>query len=1119
MPHNSSSILFGPALACDLLGNDEQSLLASWGHALVFHFLAGPNEQIDVGLNRTATSCRARGKGRELVSGPCPTSRSGNSRPSYVVGRALRRNRYKLAQNPQDRHSTPHQERQVCWSEVALNSLQNAAMLLDRYGNVVDVNHSVLDLLGFKAKDEALLPFEKYFQILKICHPDSRPMAPAEFPSAEVLGGKEIRDLQMQVRIQSGQTKLFAVNALPLRGSGGDVDFIVITARDLTDMEKARALERLAPVAVVMAEARSFESLVQVVLDQAREAYGADMVLLWEADDRTRELRLLGQRDAPTDMVEALRTVSYDATLISCRALLERQIQVVQNIGALPPEMVDARKMAEIHKLSSIVAVPLEVRERVVGVMTLLSHAIRCPTMAELETLDTIGRLIAVGIENARLYTGLQNRAAQGKRREARLTALNRMAQELSSSLELDKVENTVVQAVAGVYGAEAAWLMLYREDTNMLETVRAAGRGKIWLTDFRIHPGEGVMGEVFAGKEPIVVPDVQADPRFVMKPEALASGIKSVIGLPLVSGGEAIGVLGLQLPELPGDRRVLAEELSYLSAFAGQAATAVQNARLFAQLRGLNEQLMTLSVRLRTLLDVAEDISSRLDIAEVLRRIVIHAVEILRARGGFLALREDDRVVVREWWDSRQWVPFSWHWQKGEGGPGWVWDTGKPLIVNEVSSNAHVVPEVATRLGAQRFLSAPLLTREGQFLGAIQVVNKAEDQPFTESDTRFVDAMSRHAAVALQNARLFDSERRRAAELAAVIENMAEGVTIADHQGRVLRINRMGLSLLGFSSPEETFNRVESYGVLDFRRPDGQPLPFNEWPINRALEGETFTGQEVVLRRRDGERRSMVFSGGPIRDDAGQIVLVVSVFRDITAIRKLEQQREDYIRIVAHDLRAPLTIVMGQAQLVRKAAQAGALDRVTRGAEAIATGARRMNTMIEDLVDVARLESGRLELTKRAVDLPTFVADLKQRMAATFPAERIQIETPTQGLPAVAADPDRLERILLNLLTNALKYSGPEAPVTVSFQQIDGQIETTVTDLGFGISPDDLPHLFERFYRAKGLRRAEGLGLGLYITRMLVEAHGGQVWAESQLGTGSKFHFTLPVTKAAEPH
>ncbi|MBI2952921.1 MAG: hypothetical protein HYY30_01300 [Chloroflexi bacterium] len=237
----------------------------------------------------------------------------------------------------------------------------------------------------------------------------------------------------------------------------------------------------------------------------------------------------------------------------------------------------------------------------------------------------------------------------------------------------------------------------------------------------------------------------------------------------------------------------------------------------------------------------------------------------------------------------------------------------------------------------------------------------------------------------------------------------------------------------------------------------------------------------------------------------------IVELKETAHAATRRSAQLSEFTDLLAHDIRAPLSIVLGQAQLIVRAAEAGEKDKVVQSAQAVTTSARRMNAMIQDLVDSTRLETGQVQLERQPVVLKEFVADLLGRARAAMDVGRVRVEIPAD-VPPVSADPNRLERILLNLLSNALKYSPPETEVLVRARKMDGEVIVSVADRGMGIAPEDQAHIFERFYRTKGARKAEGLGLGLYITRMLVEAHGGRIWVESELGKGSTFYFTLPI-------
>ncbi len=282
-----------------------------------------------------------------------------------------------------------------------------------------------------------------------------------------------------------------------------------------------------------------------------------------------------------------------------------------------------------------------------------------------------------------------------------------------------------------------------------------------------------------------------------------------------------------------------------------------------------------------------------------------------------------------------------------------------------------------------------------------------------------------------------------------------------------------------------------------------------------RALRGEIVTGQVLAIHHHE-KTVWISATASPIRTPEGEMLGAVLNFADISAIHALQEQQKALLQMVSHDLRTPLTVIKGHEQVVASLLEEKGLNgMLQQSMAAIHRGVERMDMMIQDLVDVTRWEGGQLELKREVVDLPRYLDDLLQRVCMAIETPRIQVEMPAD-LPPVCADYARLERILLNLLSNALKYSDPGTPVHLRAwfipNQQEGQVVVMVSDQGRGIPTEDMPHLFERFYRATEVRKAEGIGLGLYITRVLVEAHGGRIWVESEVGKGSTFYFTLPV-------
>ena len=360
---------------------------------------------------------------------------------------------------------------------------------------------------------------------------------------------------------------------------------------------------------------------------------------------------------------------------------------------------------------------------------------------------------------------------------------------------------------------------------------------------------------------------------------------------------------------------------------------------------------------------------------------------------------------------------------------------------------------------------------------------------------------------------RLQQEVQRRVAELDATITAMGDGLVIYSPAGEILLDNPAAQSLLnGILLEEEYAGTLPHWLGLQTRTPDGHRMSPDEVPGARAARGETVTGEILVFQQRDGSQLWMSVTSAPIRQRDGDIIGVVSTYTDITPLHQLQEQREIYVHTISHDLRAPLAVVQGHAQVLQEELEIRHLDGLLLDStSAILRGAQRMNVMIQDLVDAARFEGGQLTLERRPVDLRNYLDNLLQRSALSMEVERVTLDLPAD-LPPVAADYNRIERVFTNLLSNAMKYSDPGTPVRVCARQLDGDVEVRVSDRGRGIPAENLPHLFERFYRVTGGRNIEGLGLGLYITRLLVEAHGGHIRVESELGQGSTFIFTLPV-------
>ncbi len=381
---------------------------------------------------------------------------------------------------------------------------------------------------------------------------------------------------------------------------------------------------------------------------------------------------------------------------------------------------------------------------------------------------------------------------------------------------------------------------------------------------------------------------------------------------------------------------------------------------------------------------------------------------------------------------------------------------------------------------------------------------------------------------------------------LEAALEHLADGVTILDATGHIRAYNRAALA---YARNRRAVERARARGmrlepIWELRWPDGTTPREIERPELRAmLTGGGVVGVDALLVRERGGSLPVLVSAVPLRDESGGIAGVVTAYHDVTAIKEVERLKDEFISIASHELRQPLTVIQGQAQLLRRhlareEAQ-GALPQRTRTAllgpvEAITAQTARVNGLVSELLDVSRIQAGQLKLEPAPTSLVELVRGVveQQRAVSTRHTLEVRIALPQGTADLVAAcDRRRVEQILMNLLSNAIKYSpeggtiaieiGMMAEASGSEHTVTGERRSvrapaaliTVRDCGIGIPPEALPRLFERFFRASNAAGIAGTGLGLYICRQLAWAHGGDLWAESAGdGVGAAFHIALPL-------
>ena len=344
-------------------------------------------------------------------------------------------------------------------------------------------------------------------------------------------------------------------------------------------------------------------------------------------------------------------------------------------------------------------------------------------------------------------------------------------------------------------------------------------------------------------------------------------------------------------------------------------------------------------------------------------------------------------------------------------------------------------------------------------------------------------------------------SERHRAAvdrqRLAAIVDSSDDVIIGKMLDGTVTSWNKAAERLYGYTAQEmigQSISRIfppaqvgDLWGYLE-----------------RLRRGERIAHHDVVRIAKDGRQIDVSLSMSPVTDAAGRIVGAASIAQDISERKRMEATQRDFLAMVSHDLRSPLTVIRASAQLLQRR---GEYREAT--VETILEYADRMARLIDDLADVVRLDEGHLPLQREPLDLVALARQCAAAAEKQSSRHVVRIEAPDTAICG-AWDRVRLGQVVENLLGNALKHGAEQGEVVVRVEEREGEALLSVRDSGPGIDPEHVPHLFDRFYRASD--RSPGLGLGLYISRILVEAHGGRIWVESQPGQGSTFTIALPL-------
>lgn len=756
----------------------------------------------------------------------------------------------------------------------------------------------------------------------------------------------------------------------------------------------------------------------------------------------------------------------------------------------------------------------------------------------ELEIARTIVNQATIALEKARLYQS-------SVRTAERFALLNESSSRISANLDPEEIYLAVHQAAERFMPLDSFVITLLDGERNMIEPVYLYERGQRYMGD-PVPFGEGLSSEVIRTARPILVSNREqlSQLNTLVFGEEEGREIQSIVAVPMILGNKALGMLSAQSYQAGAYTE---EDMQILGTLANQAVVAIQNGRLFAEMQKLASQLeqrvMERTAELQreqqnteTLLRILTEVSASLDLDRALNRTLSLLNEATGAEQGTILLlhAEDNLLHYRAGYGylSDRSTPGSQGFKLriGEGLAGWVVKRREAVLIEDLLEDPRWLKSPAAGGEHRSAITVPMMVGE-DVIGVLMVFHRSRGF-FSAEMLNLVKAIASQVAVAINNARLYELIRDQAERLGnmyrkeqedasrsqAILEAVADGVLVTTLDNRIDFVNSSAERILNISASQ--FN--------------GRPLG----ELGAILGGAASMWMETIFRW--SEDPSANYQPGEMYAEQlelenGRIALVhlapvllqkeflgtVSIFRDVTHEVEVDRLKSEFVATVSHELRTPMTAIKGYVDILTMGAAGALNENQMHFLDIVRSNIDRLNILVSDLLDISRIEAGRVVLRMQPLDLHALaeevIAEVLDRSRAENKPMALSLDAP-RDLPPVLGDSERVRQILSNLVNNAFNYTPHNGTILVSIRREDGELRVDVQDNGVGIAPENQERIFDRFFRGEHplVLATPGTGLGLPIVRQLVEMHNGRIWMKSTgiPGDGCTFSFTLPIKK-----
>lgn len=695
--------------------------------------------------------------------------------------------------------------------------------------------------------------------------------------------------------------------------------------------------------------------------------------------------------------------------------------------------------------------------------------------------LEEVLQRVVQGLLNSGDYTT----AALGVTNEAR-TAI-----ELTTYCRTDARLQTQIEELVGD-AVEGLQLAICDEQHPLIQAIK---QGQVW----KIHSLPEDFGPAFTLAHPTW--DLTKATRLQQ-----LGGEQTYVLLPLCTNQDLLGLLivGTTRPDVPGP------EIDVLRTFAYQATLAIENARLWGE---SDEQLRQRVRELTTLHTIAEAVNSTLDLDEVLDRALKHTLSSTRFDAGLIALLDEGGRLTPT--VSHQVAPA-------------VLEFLTHLPPSDVQQLIHAPPAVVDDIqqvspswnrsllrdaGLQAFCFVPLISRDDPV--GVLGLGLHQGRSLTEEDLSLTRAVAQQVSIAIANARLYEAAAEEKQKTEIILQSVGDGVCTTDRDLTVLSLNPAAARLLGWQEHEAIGQHCGT--VLQCHDAQEVALCETDCPLRVAMQRRRYEYPRLgaaFVRARNGQRVPIWSVAGPLTDPAGTVLGGVLAFRDASREAEMERLQNEFMSMISHEVRTPLTNLKAAAQTIIRLGDRQDAETRANLARIIAAQCDRLDQLVQSVEDSAQLEASRLDLQITSFHLPPLVRDLVQLFQVREPRRAFSVLAADEPALWVLGDAAKIGMVLNNLLDNAVKYSRPQGAIMVRLSLRDpDQVLVAVIDEGPSIPADQRELIFQRFYRIDNSdsRAVYGLGLGLYIARSLVRALNGQIWVDEEYRPGNQFCFTLP--------